>query len=117
MKTRKEIKEEYKLKKFRMGVYQIKNKLNQKIFIGSSPDLDAKWNSQKFQLNAGLHPNFELQKDWTEHGEQNFTYEILELLNDEDFNATQIRKELKKLEDRFIEKLQPFGDHGYHIKI
>ena len=76
MKTRKEIKEEYKQMKFQIGVFQIRNLINGKIFI-SSLDLLASWNSQRFQLNAGLHQNSRLQKEWNDFGANNFVYEIV----------------------------------------
>lgn len=92
MRTRKEMKEEYKQMKFKMGVFQIKNKINNKVFIGSSLDLVASWNSQKFQLNAGLHQNSELQKDWNELGSNNFIYEILDEINHNDNKTINYEK-------------------------
>jgi hypothetical protein len=69
-KSRKELKEEYKQRKPKIGVFQIRNILNGKIFIGSSINLDAAWNSQEFRLNAGAHPNAGLQKDWMALGKE-----------------------------------------------
>ena len=77
MKTRKEVKEAYKQLKFQIGVFQIRNLKNGKVFIGSSLDLVASWNSQRFQLNAGLHQNSRLQKEWNDFGANNFVYEIV----------------------------------------
>jgi hypothetical protein len=98
MKTRKELKEEYKQMKFQMGVFQIRNCTNGKIFIGSSADLKASWNSQKFQLEAGMHQNSDLQRDWNESGAQNFVYEILEEITQSDDKIIDYPKELKALE-------------------
>lgn len=114
MKTRKELKEEYKQKKFQMGVFQIRNKSNGKVFIGSSLDLMAKWNSQKFQLNAGMHPNIELQKDWDDYGEDNFEYEIIEELKQEEGKVRDYRREIKTLETTILEEHQPYEDKGYN---
>ena len=75
MKTRRELKEEYKAMKFAMGVFQIRNKMNGKIFIGSSLDLKAIWYAQKLQLDMGIHPNSGLQDDWKVFGPENFSYE------------------------------------------
>jgi hypothetical protein len=116
MKTRKELKEEYKQMKFKMGVFQIRNTLNTKIFIGSSLDLDAAWNSQNFQLKAGLHQNNELQKEWLQFGAENFSYEILEIFKPKDDLPTNYSKDLKTLESLFIEELQPFENKGYHTR-
>ena len=74
MKTWKELKEEYKQIKYKMGVFQIKNDCNGKIFIGSSLDLKAIWHSQRLQLETGTHSNRDLQKDWKEFGPEKFRY-------------------------------------------
>jgi len=116
MKSRKELKKEYKHKKSPMGVFQIKNTTNGKIFIGSSMDLVAIWNRQKAQLKFGGHPNKELQADWNTFGEANFTYEILAEIEDAQDMESENRREVKMLEEIYIEELQPFGEKGYNKK-
>jgi hypothetical protein len=116
MKTRKELKEEYKNMKFCMGVFQIKNNKNGKIFIGSSLDLKAIWHAQKFQLDIGMHRNADLQKDWKEFGAEQFSYEILEELPGSDNETINYAKEVKVLEVMVIENLQPYNDKGYNQK-
>jgi group I intron endonuclease len=114
MKTRKELKAIYKEMKFKTGVFQIRNIVNNKIYVGSSTDLVAIWNSSKFQLNFGNHSNAELQKEWKEFGESNFVYEILDEIKQDDTKKTDYSKELKQLEEMWIEELQPFNDKGYN---
>jgi group I intron endonuclease len=116
MKTAKQLKEEYKLMKFRMGVFRITNNINGKKFIGSSLDLVAIWHAQKLQLNTGTHPNSELQKDWNQYGAENFTYEILEELKPTDDPKIDFKKEIKALEELLIEEIQPFDNNGYNRK-
>lgn len=116
MKTRKEIKEEYKLVKFKMGVFQIKNLNNGKIFIGSSLDLKAIWYAQKLQLDMGMHPNAGLQNDWNTYGSENFSYEILEETKEADDKPIDYKKEIKALEEMIIDELQPFENKGYNKK-
>ena len=55
--NRKELKDAYKQQKFKMGVFQIRNAVNQKILVESSINLDAIWNRYRFALNMGGHPN------------------------------------------------------------
>ena len=117
MKTNKELKQEYKLHKTKKGVYQIKNKKSGKILIGSSTDLVAIWNRQKAQLGFGSHPNPELQKDWNELGPEEFEYEILSELKEDDSKEIDYKKEVRELEELFIEELQPFGEKGYNKKL
>jgi len=116
MKTRKEIINDYKQTKSKISVFQIRNKTNNKVFVESSLDLTAIWNRLRFQLNMGSHPNVELQKDWKALGEENFAYEILSEIQQDDVVQMDYRKEIKKLEAMFIEELQPFGEKGYHVK-
>ncbi|MBE0649930.1 MAG: GIY-YIG nuclease family protein [Bacteroidales bacterium] len=115
MKTRKEIKDEYKQMKFRIGVFQIRNTVNNKIFVEGSTDLVAIWNRIKFQLNAGLHPNAELQKEWKEFGAENFVYEILGEIKQDDTESVDYRREVKQLEEMYLEKMQPYGNKGYNV--
>ena len=68
MKTKKEIREEYKLMKFRAGIFQINNKKDNKVFLKTTSDLDRAFNSDLFQLKAGMHSNLELQRDWNNLG-------------------------------------------------
>jgi len=114
MKTRKELKEEYKQMKFKMGVFQIKNNINGKIFIGSSLDLKAIWFAQKLQLDMGMHQNGELQKDWKKFGSDNFSYDILDEINETEDKPVDYKKEVKTLEDMIINELQPFEEKGYN---
>jgi hypothetical protein len=114
MKTKKELKDEYKQLKFPMGVFQIRNLNNGKIYLGSSLDLNAAWNSQRFQLEAGLHQNNKLQGEWKEFGAENFVYEIVDVIKQTDESTINFRKEIKLLEEMYIDELQPFGNKGYH---
>ena len=115
MKSKKELKDSYKDKKFKIGVFQIKNTINNKIYIESSTDLVAIWNRSRFQLNNGLHPNLVLQNEWNEFGQESFAYEILSEIKQEDNKTIDYyRKEAKELEKMFIEHLKPFGVNGYN---
>ena len=116
MKSKKELKDIYKEMKFKMGVFQIRNTVNGKIYVEGSTDLDAIWNRHKFQLKMDSHPNVELQKDWRDFGEENFSYEILSEIKQDDTKTIDYRREIMQLEKMFIEELQPFDDKGYNIR-
>ncbi len=114
--TQKELKEKYKQMKFPMGVFQIRNTVNGKIFVDSSTNLPAIWNRHKTQLDFGGHPNSELQKDWKEVGEENFVFEILSEIEQDESKNLDYKKEVKALELLYIDDLQPFGEKGYNWK-
>ncbi len=115
MKTRRELKEEYKQMKYKIGVFKISNKINGKIFIGSSMDLVAIWHAQKLQLDCGMHQNIELQKDWKQYGAENFSYEIVEEIYPTDDPKVNYPKEIKILEEMILDDLQPYDNNGYNI--
>jgi hypothetical protein len=77
---RKELMEKYKQMKPDMGLYIIRSKFNNKCYIENTADLKSRINSSLFKLRGGGHPCRELQKEWKEHCEENFTVEILEKL-------------------------------------
>ncbi|MGG2198465.1 MULTISPECIES: GIY-YIG nuclease family protein [Paenibacillus] len=102
---RKELLEVYKQLKTYMGVIQITNKVNGKIYVDSYPNLKNKWVTIKGQLEMGRFANSQLQKDWKELGAEAFTYEELE--KKEADEVIDMRWELKQMEKPWLEKLQP----------
>lgn len=115
-KSRKELKDEYKQKAPEVGVFQIRNLKNGKLFIGSTTTLGTIWNSQKFQLELGGHPNKELQAEWIGMGPDSFVFEVLHTLKPNKEGSQNPREEARALEQMAIEELQPFAEKGYHKK-
>jgi group I intron endonuclease len=116
MKSKQDIIREYKERKKPAGVFQIRNTVNGKVLLGSSFNLEGPLNSHKFMLTIGSHRNPALQKDWNKYGADKFIFEILEQVkvkDDPDFN---LNDELTLLEQIWIEKLQPFSEHGYNTE-
>lgn len=97
-----------------MGIYQIKNTENGKLFIGSSIDLRAIMNRHRAELKMGSHRNKELQKDWKTFGADSFEFSHLEILEPLDDPYYSPLDDLKELEKMWFEKLQPVGENGYH---
>lgn len=105
---------EYKDSHRPMGVYQIRNTINEKVWIDSSVNVPAKFNRYKLQLNAGLHPSKTLQADWNEFGEDAFEFELLEPLEPRSDPNYDYAGDLECLEDLWFEKLEPYGEKGYN---
>ncbi|MGD0339860.1 MAG: metalloregulator ArsR/SmtB family transcription factor [Bacteroidota bacterium] len=114
MSKRADIKREYKQTPLQAGIYQIKNTVNGKVFLGSSTNLHGPLNRDKFMLSTGMHKNEQLQKDWKEFGPGAFSFDILEIVKQKDDPNFSLEDELTLLEQIWIEKLQPFGEHGYN---
>ena len=117
MKTNKELKEDYKQMKFTAGVFQIRNTVNNKIFIDSGINVNARWNRHKLQLDFGSHPSADLQKDWKTLGGDKFVMEILgEIKQSDSDESPDYAKDAEQLKQLYLEELQPFGEKGYNKK-
>lgn len=64
------------------AVYKITNKINGKIYIGSSGNLGYRWTSHIYDLQSNSHHSQELQSDWNKYGFSNFTFEVIDLDKD-----------------------------------
>jgi hypothetical protein len=84
-------------------------------FLGTSVDVPAMLNRQRFQLDAGSHPNPALQRDWKQLGAAAFVFETLDLLTPpEDDPAYTPHGDLKTLEAMWRERLLETDGPGYH---
>lgn len=62
-------------------VYQIRNKTNDKLYIGSSKRIESRLWTHKNELKKGTHVNKKLQNAWNKYGEDNFEFETIEECN------------------------------------
>jgi group I intron endonuclease len=81
------------------GIYWIKNLINGKIYVGSTICFKKRFREHKKYLKEKAHKNLHLQNAWNKYGEENFIFEVLEKLENND--------ELIKREQFFIDKLNP----------
>ncbi len=113
---KREQKKEYKQNSTPMGVYQIRNLVNDKVFVGVALNLPGILNSNRFQLSLGGHPNKRLQADWNEFGGESFSFEVLDELRPGEGAGGDYKDELAFLEELWLEKLEPYGERGYNKK-
>ena len=111
---KRRLKKEYLQQRRAIGVFLIRNTVNDKVFVVVGLDLLGIINSHKFQLAAGVHRNRRLQSDWNALGGANFTFEILDQLEPRADAEDDGRQDLAFLEELWLEKLQPFGTRGYN---
>ena len=111
---RAEVKTAYKQAHQQVGVYQIRNTVNGKIFIGSSVNLPSRLNRHKFELTLGSDQNIKLQDDCKKTGIDKFSFDILECLDPSDDMNHDYTDDLSALEELWLEKLNPYGDNGYN---
>jgi len=60
------------------GVYIIKNKINNKVYIGSSIHIPKRWKEHIRHLDSNEHTNQYLQNSWNQNGKDNFEFLIAE---------------------------------------
>lgn len=83
------------------GIYAIENIYNNKVYVGSSIDIENRWNRHKKDLIKNRHHNIFMQRSYRKYGENCFVYFILEKLDTE-------RKELiKEKEQYWIDLVEP----------
>ena len=89
------------------GIYKIINTINQKIYVGSSKNINIRWERHKYDLIHNKHRNPHLQNSWNKYGENNFLFEIIKIVKD--YNN------LLKEEQFYLDALNPFQDNGFNI--
>jgi group I intron endonuclease len=60
------------------GIYRIINKLNGRIYIGSSKEFKRRWKQHTYSLRSQKHQNKFLQADFNKCGEEAFVFEVVE---------------------------------------
>ena len=111
---KRELRRAYRQKPKLMGVYQIRNIVNERVFVGAALNLYGIINRHKFELKLGSHRNEKLQADWLAFGGESFAFEILDELTPKDGSGRDYKAELAVLEELWLAKLQPYGDVGYN---
>jgi hypothetical protein len=101
---KKEAIRKFKEQKPLLGAYAVRCTASGRVWVGASRNLDATKNGCWFSLRSGGHIEKSLQKEWNEHGEAAFQYEILEML-DGDLHALAIADLLKQTRQRWVEQL------------
>lgn len=65
-----------------IGIYQIRNLINNKIYIGSSINLSEREYKHFWMLSNGTHDNEYLQNSYNKYGRKNFIFEVIELCDE-----------------------------------
>ena len=81
------------------GIYKIKNRLNDKIYIGSTKNAQRRWNQHKSELQNSKHNNPHLQNAFDKYGVSNFKFSIVEKIKDVE--------NLIDREQHYMDKLDP----------
>ncbi len=66
------------------GIYQIRNKVNGKLYIGSSKNIRDRYLHHLSLLRYGNHHSIVLQRAWNKYKEENFDWSVLMLCPEKD---------------------------------
>lgn len=92
----------YKESSKKSGIYKITNKINGKIYIGSTSKFSVRFCQHYNSLRKGKHHNKHLQAAWNQHGESAFVFEVIEV-------TTGNTKERRLIEEGYLQKLMADG--------
>jgi len=67
------------------GIYKITNKLNNKCYIGKSSDINKRWQTHRYEYKGKREYNKLLYAAFRKYGLENFTFEVLEEFNKDDY--------------------------------
>ena len=88
------------------GIYKIVNILNNKLYLGSTINLKKRWHNHYRGLKAGKGINKILQNAWNKYGENNFNFEVLEIIEGK-YSEDKLRDILIEKEQYWVDKLNP----------
>ena len=116
MINKKEIIKEYKNQKHPAGLFAVKNKPENKMFIGTSLNLPAKLRGITFELEMGRHALSKLAEDYKRLGIDNFEIFVLDEIEVKDETERELMNELDTLGNMWVEKLKAEGVIFYNKK-
>ena len=91
------------------GIYKITNDITGKFYIGSTKDTDKRWYDHKRELTLNTHTNPKLQHSWNKHGEDKFSFVILEEIEPD-------QQKLFEREQYYLDTLKSYDRNvGYNI--
>lgn len=85
------------------GIYKITNKLNNKVYIGQSIDIEKRWEAHKFY---SYNEKTALQLAFKKYGVSNFNFEIIEKCD---------KEKLNEREQYWIKFYNSYGENGYNM--
>ena len=97
-----------------IGVFAIRNTVNQRVFVGGSRNVDGAMNRHRFELTTGSHRNADLLADWRRFGAEAFRFEVLDRVRQSTDPDADYGAELATLLELWQDELPCFGPDGYN---
>jgi len=88
------------------GIYQIRNLIDNKIYVGSAVDFNNRKKRHLLNLRKQTHHSILLQRAYNKYGSENFVFEVLKECE---------REFLYTEEQKYLDDLRPYAPKGYNI--
>jgi group I intron endonuclease len=89
------------------GIYEIRNTVNNKFYIGSSSNIRRRFSDHRSCLYRGIHNNNHLQQSWCKYGEPAFEFKLLFIVD---------KDNLCLFEQRTIDILKPQYNKSMYVE-
>lgn len=66
-----------------IAIYEIRNLINNKVYIGSSKQVNKRFTIHRHRLNKNTHANKYLQAAWNKYGKDAFEFKVIHILEKE----------------------------------
>ncbi len=113
MKTRSELKREYKNATPAMGVFVVRNTRNGRFQLHASRNLKAGMNRLAVEITPSTRPNRELERDWETMGRDAFEIRVLDVLEPRDEPGWDPTDDLEQLKAMWQARLVDEGGTPY----
>lgn len=97
------------------GIYKIRNKVNGKVYIGQSMDIEERWNEHKHMLKTGTHHSYKLQKDYNSYGSLCFEFEVIKDITNDGFEHGKCKMMLLAYEGYYMKQYNSI-EEGYNVE-
>ena len=95
--AQRELRRSYKENPLTAGVYAVRNLVNGRLLVASSPNPEGALQRHRFELQLGGHRDRLLQQDWKQFGPGAFRFELLDRLKKNDDPAYDVDADLATL--------------------
>jgi hypothetical protein len=113
MKTRSELKRDYKDSTPAMGVFVIRNLRNGRFLLHAARNLQGGMNRLKVEITPSTNPNVELLADWKAMGPEAFEIRALDELEPKDEPGWDPTEDLEELKAMWRARLEAEGGRSY----
>ena len=113
MTDKRALKRQYLDTRTHAGVYAIRNLRTGRTMVAGSPNVQGALNRHRFELRQGNHRDAQLQRDWNEHGEASFVFEVLDVVKPREDPAFDVARELRTLVELWRQEFACRAEAGY----